>query len=134
MKSWRLAGGRGRPRIAAPPLSLTRPTPTQALSIDEVVAAGRRAREAEDRSIASAIGSAFQVHLGGNLGRERGWGVCLAARIDDGMHGIRSRLGNELALASLAQGLQVGGVWGMQGLQVGGTCALSDQGVVSYNS
>jgi len=53
------------------------------------------------------MGSAFRVQLGGDQGRAKGLGVCLAVMVEDGMEKIRSRMGNELAMESRSQGLQV---------------------------
>ena len=49
------------------------------------------------------------MRLGGELGRNRGWGDGLAVSITDGsgLQKLRSRIGNELAMASSSQGLQV---------------------------
>ena len=66
-----------------------------------MVAAGRIEIQSQERFIASALTQAYRVELGGQLGRERGWGVALAVRIDDAMSRHRSKLGNDLA--SLAQ-------------------------------
>ena len=79
----------------------------QSLSISDLVESGRCLRAEEDRCISDAVGSAFRVQLGGEQGRAKGWGVCLAVEVEEGMEKLRSRMGNELALESRSQGLQV---------------------------
>jgi len=82
-------------------------SPPQSLSISDIVESGRCLRAEEDRCISKAMGSAFRVQLGGDQGRAKGLGVCLAVMVEDGMEKIRSRMGNELAMESRSQGLQV---------------------------
>ena len=79
----------------------------QSLSISDIIESGRCLRAEEDRCISDAVGSAFRVQLGGEHGRAEGWGVCLAVEVEEGMERLRNRMGNELALESKSQGLQV---------------------------
>ncbi len=76
--------------------------------------------------------SAFKVQLGGASEKSRAWGQCLAVRIEDGLSKLRSRLGNELALASQKAGLQPIGIIAYReaGMEDdGGSIKLSLRGV-----
>ncbi len=45
-----------------------------------------------------AAGTAYRVQLGGAAGLAAGWGACLAVDLGSTEAGLRSKLGNELAV------------------------------------
>eukprot|EP00884_Botryococcus_braunii_P018835 jgi/Botrbrau1/5635/Bobra.55_1s0024.1 len=76
-----------------------------ALDPDHLIAIGKSILEKEAKVIAALQKTAFVVQLGGDAGREAGWGRCLAVRADDAAS-IRSRLGNQVAEESSRRGLR----------------------------
>lgn len=71
-----------------------------------LIARGQPILEEQQRQVQAAVGTAFEVALGGAAGGARGWGRCLAVRVGDGLAGLRSQLGNALAEESKARGLR----------------------------
>ena len=67
---------------------------------------GRAAVAAQDARIGLALQQAAPHQLGGAVGRMRGWGMCLGVAADEELVRCRSALGNALARASAAAGLE----------------------------
>lgn len=81
-----------------------------ALDPEELIEKGRAEGSRQGALIAAALDRAFVVNLGGERGREAGWGQALAVEAEGELAlKLRSQLGNELAGAAAARGLRAVG-------------------------
>jgi len=92
----------------------------QLLGIDvkHAIAEGERALEEQERRVDACLATSFVVQLGGESGKSRGWGQCLAL-MGDGPEELRSDIGNKLASKSAAQGLRPSSVFAYHVAELG---------------
>lgn len=104
----------------------------QLLGIDvkHAIAEGERALEEQERRVDACLATSFVVQLGGESGKSRGWGQCLAL-MGDGPEELRSDIGNKLASKSAAQGLRPSSVFAYHVAELGPDSIKVSQGSAS---